>query len=52
MANYDSGITWDNGLRWDVAETTNKHKIMSKIKLNLQSKSDTEVLSSGNREQG
>jgi hypothetical protein len=45
MATYDSGARYDSGVRYDeVSAVTTKPKKMSKPKLELKSKNDTEVL--------
>ncbi len=47
MANYDSGITWNSGSRWDAASNKKPKRKMANIKLNLHSKSDDGLHSFG-----
>ena len=44
MAFYDSGVTYDSGILYDEVVSANPRKRMSKTKLNLREKSDSDLL--------
>jgi len=44
MANYDAGVTYDSGIFYDAVVPATPNKRMAKVKLNLQHKSDTELV--------